>query len=393
MTKKTKTVLFLFLFGIMAAAALYFFYFSQNSSTSTASGGKIVATVTVGNIKTEVTSQGTLEPRNYVDVGAQVSGQITKLHFDIGDDVTEGDLIAEIDPEIYESQIASDNAQLSMLEAQKKEKQATLKQAQRDYNRYANLVKNQAISRETFEQSETDLNVAKAQIDSLEAQIQQAQSELDKDKTNLNYTKIYAPMTGTIVSLDVKEGETVNANQTTPTIGRVADLDTMTAQAQVAEADVSRLKDGMDVYFTTLGSNSRKWVGHVRQILPTPVTENNVVLYSVLVDVDNKDRALMTGMTTQMYFVLGNAENVLLIPVSSLVKRVAQSDTKEGQAYLIKIPMAQPDSSQDKTVIVGLTDRTSAQIISGLSEGDRVLVPQISTDAAQQSPKMGMPGL
>ncbi len=393
MTKKTKTALFLFLFGIMAVVALYFFYFSQKSSTSTASGGKIVATVTVGNIKTEVTSQGTLEPRNYVDVGAQVSGQITKLHFDIGDDVTEGDLIAEIDPEIYESQIASDNAQLSMLEAQKKEKQATLKQAQRDYNRYANLVKNQAISRETFEQSETDLNVAKAQIDYLDAQIQQAQSELDKDKTNLNYTKIYAPMTGTIVSLDVQEGETVNANQTTPTIGRVADLDTMTAQAQVAEADVSRLKDGMDVYFTTLGSNSRKWVGHVRQILPTPVTENNVVLYSVLVDVDNKDRALMTGMTTQMYFVLGNAENALLIPVSALVKRVVQSDTKEGQAYLIKIPMAQPDSSQDKTVIVGLTDRTSAQIISGLSEGDSVLVPQISTDAAQQSPKMRMPGL
>ncbi|MDD3021803.1 MAG: efflux RND transporter periplasmic adaptor subunit [Alphaproteobacteria bacterium] len=393
MTKKTKTALFLFLFGIMAAAALYFFYFPQNNSASTASGGKIVATVTVGNIKTEVTSQGTLEPRNYVDVGAQVSGQITKLHFDIGDDVTEGDLIAEIDPEIYESQIASDNAQLSMLEAQKKEKQATLKQAQRDYNRYANLVKNQAISRETFEQSETDLNVAKAQIDYLDAQIQQAQSELDKDKTNLNYTKIYAPMTGTIVSLDVQEGETVNANQTTPTIGRVADLDTMTAQAQVAEADVSRLKDGMDVYFTTLGSNSRKWVGHVRQILPTPVTENNVVLYSVLVDVDNKDRALMTGMTTQMYFVLGNAENALLIPVSALVKRVVQSDTKEGQAYLIKIPMAQPDSSQDKTVIVGLTDRTSAQIISGLSEGDSVLVPQISTDAAQQSPKMRMPGL
>ncbi len=280
-----------------------------------------------------------------------------------------------------------------MLEAQKTEKQATLKQAQRDYNRYANLVKNQAISRDVFEQSETDLNVAKAQIDYLNAQIQQAQSELDKDKTNLNYTKIYAPMTGTIVSLDVKEGETVNANQTTPTIGRVADLNTMTAQAQVAEADISRLKEGMDVYFTTLGSNSRKWVGHVRQILPTPETENNVVLYSVLVDVDNKDRALMTGMTTQMYFVLGNAENALLIPVSALVKRDAQSDTKDGQAYLVKVPTS-PENSEDRTIIVGLTDRTSAQVISGLSEGDKVLVPQTSMDGTQQQgSKMRMPRL
>lgn len=143
-------------------------------------------------------------------------------------------------------------------------------------------------------------------------------------------------MAGTIVSQSVKQGRTINANQTAPVIVRVANLSVMTAKARVAEADISKLSEGMPVYFTTLGSKDRKWEGTVRQILPTPETINDVVLYNVLVDANNEDGRLMTDMTAQMFFVLGKADNVPLVAVSALQKRIPEQDTDKGQAYEVR---------------------------------------------------------
>ncbi len=391
-SKKIITLLILAL--LVGGGAVAYRGLSSDLSAHADSIPVQTATAQKGNILTQVTSQGTLEPKDYVDVGAQISGQILKLNVEIGDQVKVGDLIAEIDPKIYESQISSDEAELAMLQAQLSEKQANKVQAQRNYTRYKKLVKDNAVSRDLFEQSETDLNVANAQIKSLEAQIKQSESTLEKDKTNLSYTKIYAPLSGTVVDLSVKEGETVNANQTTPTIGRIANLDVMTAKAQVAEADIPKLKDDMRVYFTTLGSDARKWNGKIRQILPTPTTENNVVLYDVLVDVDNKDRSLMTGMTTQMFFIIGEANDAVLIPVSALVERVPDQDTDVGTAYRIKQPsLANGTPSQEKIILVGLTDRVNAEVLSGLNVGDSVLIPAAATSDAAQSSRMRMPRL
>lgn len=394
--RETSPKIIALLFLILIAGGGVVAYRGLSSDLTAHADSIPVQTVTAqkGNILTQVTSQGTLEPKDYVDVGAQISGQIMKLNVDIGDQVKIGDLIAEIDPKIYESQISSDEAELAMLQAQLSEKHANKVQAQRNYARYKKLVKDNAISKDLFEQSETDLNVANAQIKSLEAQIKQSQSALEKDKTNLSYTKIYTPLSGTVVNLSVKEGETVNANQTTPTIGRIANLDMMTAKAQVAEADIPKLKDDMRVYFTTLGSDSRKWNGKIRQILPTPTTENNVVLYDVLVDVDNKDRSLMTGMTTQMFFIIGEANDAVLIPVSALVERVPEQDTEAGTAYRIKQPsLASGLPAQEKIILVGLTDRVSAEVLSGLNIGDPVLIPAAATSDAAQNNRMRMPRL
>ncbi len=374
------TISFIALIAIGAAAYIYM----GQTAPSKAATGITIATASRGSIESLVTAQGTLEPKTYVDVGAQVSGQIQKLHVAIGDTVKAGDLIAEIDSKTYESVIAGDEAQLAQLEAQKQEKKATMTQSQRDMGRNQKLVRESAISKSVYDQSQTDYEVAKAQLAAIEAQIKQQQSTLDKDKTNLTYTKIFAPFDGTVVDLAVKEGETVNANQTTPTIGRVANLDVMTAQAQVAEADIPKLKTGMNVYFTTLGSDGRRWTGTVRQILPTPQTVNDVVLYNILVDIENTDRALMTGMTTQMFFEKGSAKDVVTIPSTALLRRDITADTDKGTAYIVKVPSADGPPTE-KTVIVGLSDRSAAEIISGLNEGDKVVIPTATTSSATPS--------
>jgi macrolide-specific efflux system membrane fusion protein len=333
-----------------------------------------------GDVESVVTAQGTLEPKNYVDVGAQVSGLIEKMHVDIGDTVQQGDLIAEIDPEVYESQVRGDEARLKTLTAQKNQQEALVKQAELKNTRNQNLLKDKAISREAADDTQTALAVAEAQRASLEAQIEEAQSTLEGDKANLGYTKIYAPMPGVVVSQSVKEGQTINANQTAPVIVQVADLDTMTVRAKVAEADVMKITPGMAVYFTTLGSGARRWNATVRQVEPSPEIVNDVVLYNVLADVDNADGRLMSGMTTQMFFVVGRAQDAPTVPAAALNRRAPDFDTDAGQAYIVKkIVNGQP---QDTTVIVGVADRSRAAVVSGLAPGDRILLPAAVPAAA-----------
>ncbi len=385
-----KGLLLTLILLIGAGAALY--WGLPHLSQSGEEDAVTITDVTMGNLESVVTAQGTLEPKEYVDVGAQVSGVVEKLNVEIGDTVKTGDLIAEIDPDVYESQVKASAAELKVLKAQRAEQQARVKQAQQKFTRNSNLIKDNAISTETFQDAQTDLEVAKAQLVSLDAQIEKSQSTLSGDQTNLSYTKIYAPMDGTVVSQSVKEGQTINANQTAPVIVQVANLSVMTARAQVAEADISKLSEGMPVYFTTLGSKDRKWEGTVRQILPTPETINDVVLYNVLVDAANDDGRLMTDMTTQMFFVLGQAENVPLVAVSALQKRLPEKDTDQGQAYEVSV-MGQT-GPVTRTVIIGLSDRSKAQIISGLKAGDKVIsapAPQSSGNANRDMPRM--PGM
>jgi len=341
----------------------------------TASGEETPTTaITLGSIEDIVTAQGKLEPKDYVDVGAQVSGQIKVLHTDIGSTVKKGDLIAEIDPLVYQSRVAGDAAQLKTLAGQKAEIEATIKQAQQKLARNQTLIASNAISRETVEDSQTDLDVANAKLKSIKAQIEEAQSTLEGDQVNLSYTKIYAPMDGTVVDRAIKEGQTINASQTAPVIVQVANLDIMTVRAQVAEADVSRLRNDMAVYFTTLGASARRWNGQIRQILPTPETVNDVVLYNVLIDVDNSDHSLMTGMTTQNFFIVAKADNVAVIPVTALGKRVAAQDNDTGTAY--EVSAVRGGKIETTVIHIGLMDRKTAEVKSGLIEGDRVVMPQ-----------------
>lgn len=387
-----KIIIFLLVAAIIAGLALTAFKFFGPPGPAGEEGGIHISEITLGNVESVVTAQGTLEPKDYVEVGAQVSGSIMTMYVDLGDNVEKGDLIVEIDPDVYESQVRGDEANLKTLMAQKTEQDALLRQAERKYLRNKRLMESKAISEETFEDAETDYEVAKASLAYFEAQIEKAESDLEADKTNLSYTKIYAPMSGTVVSQEVTEGQTINANQSTPEIVQISNLDVMTVKGQVAEADIMNLETGMEMYFTTLGSNGRRWYGTVRQILPEPETINDVVLYNVLVDIDNKDRQLMSGMTTQMFFILGKAENAPIVQVSALTKRAADHDTEEGMAYEVKV--LTPKGPENRIVITGVSDRTNAEVISGLEVGDKVLVSSShSISSSENKEPMRMPRL
>lgn len=385
---KMKKFFIILLLLVTISLPIYYFKFYKPKQEASVINPSDIAEVVVGDIESVVTAQGTLEPKDSVDIGAQVSGQILHLYFEEGDAVKKGDLIAEIDPEIYEAQIKEDNAKLKASYAAKDEQQANLKLAKSKYDRNLKLKKDKAISVEVFEDSENAYLVAEANLKSIEAQIEQELSNLDADKTNLSYTKIYSPMDGTIISQSVTEGQTINANQTTPDVVTVANLDVMSVRAEVAEADISKLSENMSVYFTTLGSQGRKWYSTVKQILPSPTVENDVVLYNVLVDVDNKDNKLMDGMTTQMFFVLSHAEQVPIIPKSALVKKIPTDDISKGEKYIVKV-LDKDGKTEEREILVNVSDRVNAGVAEGLSVGDKVLTGEAAK--ASSKDKMGMP--
>ena len=231
---------------------------------------------------------------------------------------------------------------------------------------------------------------AAAQVKSIKAQIQQTESTLRGDEANLGYTKIYAPIAGTVVSQAAKQGQTLNANQQAPIVMRIADLSTMTVQAQVSEADVPKLRVGMDVYFTTLGGDNRRYYGKLRQIPPTPTVVNNVVLYDALFDVENPKQALMTQMTAQVFFVAAEREGRGAGAAAALAaargrrrtasaarrkrrgrtgfrQRSAQPVRQRARAMLSVV--GADGKAVDRDVKVGVMNRVSAEILSGLEAG------------------------
>jgi len=342
-------------------------------------------TISRGTIQEVVTAQGKLESKQYVDVGTQVSGQIKKLHADIGDTVKQGQLLAELDPRVYQAQVEANEARLNSLRAQLNQQKAQLTLAEQNFKRNRDLFGVNAVSQQALQESETEAAVARAQVASIQAQIQETESNIKGNQTNLSFTKIYAPMSGTVTTRPAREGQTLNANQSAPTILQIADLDTMTVRAQVAEADVTKLKEGMPVYFTTLGSTERRWHGTVRQILPAPQVVNEVVLYDVLIDVKNEGRQLMTGMTTQVFFIFGKAENVTIAPAEALTHPLPEQNNNSGKAY--RITVLTEEGRDHRVIHVGLQTRTQAEVTAGLNPGERILVsrPQGQGTATAQN--------
>ena len=325
------------------------------------------AKVERGDIEDLVSATGTVQPLEYVDVGAQVSGQLKKLHIEVGSVVKEGDLLAEIDPTVFLATVDARRAGLRNQLATMKDRKAQLVLAQLQYERQKHLMAADATTRETLQTAEASLQSAKAQIEALQAQIEQTQSTLRADQANLSYAKIYAPMNGTVVSLTARQGQTLNANQSAPTILRIADLSTMTVQAQVSEAEVGKLRQGMEVYFTTLGSQGRRWYGKLRKVEPTPTVTNNVVLYNALFDVPNTNQMLMPSMTTQVFFIASSARDALLVPAAAVTsgdnaERGARNRKNKPQATATD--SASPDKSQ-----AALSDNSS-QSESGASQAD-----------------------
>ncbi|SDR91386.1 membrane fusion protein, macrolide-specific efflux system [Halopseudomonas xinjiangensis] len=370
---------------IIALAAWYAWSRSANRQPAFAT-----ATVERGDVEDSITALGTLEPLNYVDVGTQVSGQLSALHVQLGDEVEEGQLLAEIDPTIYLARVEATRAQLANLRAQLADREAQQTLARLQAERQQNLIKLDATSQEQVESADATLRSATAQIQAIKAQIRQTESALKGEEADLNYTRVYAPMGGTVVQQLANQGQTLNANQTAPIIVQIADLSTMTVRTQVSEADIAQLEVGMPAYFSTLGQPRRRWEGTLRQILPTPEVLNNVVLFNALFDVPNPDGDLLPQMSAQVFFVRAAAQDVLTIPVTALqpstagrapgeaVKRQPSGDGRQAQVQVL----GADGEPGPRDIRVGTRNRVSVEVIEGLEEGDQVVTGRISASAA-----------
>ena len=399
--------------ALVVALAVAGGYFAWSTWLAPAGSTAQFATAVVerGDFEDVVTATGTLQPRDYVDVGTQVSGQLRVLHVDVGATVKKGELLAEIDPTVFKSRVDADRAQLANLRAQLADHQAQRVLAEQQYQRQQRLMRDNATSDDALQTASATLQSATAQIDALRAQIQQTESQLRGDEANLGYTRIYAPMDGTVVSLTAKQGQTLNANQQAPIILRIADLSTMTVQAQVSEADVSKLSIGMNVYFTTLGSEGKRYYGKLRQINPSPEIVNNVVLYDALFDVPNPKGELMTQMTAQVFFVLASAKNALLVPVSALQPLPSAGEHRRagrgnaagspgipldprarfmGKQAMVRVVNGDGEI-EDRKVEVGAMNRVSAEIVSGLQLGERVVSGPRGSGRAPPTGRMQRP--
>lgn len=324
----------------------------------------LFAPVQSGDIEKSIVSSGQLEPKRYVEVGAQVSGQVEAIYVEEGDKVTEGDLLVDIDATVFETQVRKTEAALESKKAQLIQLRAERELAVVRAKRNAELFEQNAVSEDVVVSSNTDVKVLDSRISASIAQIKADEAGLAGDKATLGFARIFAPISGTIASIKVRQGQTLNANQNAPTLMKISDLSVMTLRAEVSEADVQYIHKGMPVYFTTLGNSKKQYHSSVRQVLPTPTEVNDVVLYQVLIDIDNPDGVLMDAMTTQVFFVQSKRENTLVVPLAALKGPPNQ-----------RTVMVQTDQGvEPRTVTTGIQNRTSVEILSGLNRGEQIVV-------------------
>ena len=407
----------------------------------------ITAEVTQGDIESSVLATGILEATKMVSVGAQVSGQVRKMYVELGDQVKQGQLIARIDSVRQENDLKTAEASIKNQMAQLAVRQANLAKVEAEYNRQKAMYAQDATSRSELESAFANYKTAQADITAINAQIEQSRLTLATAKEDLGYTQIVAPMDGTIVAIVTKEGQTVNANQSAPTIVKLAKLDTMTIKAEISEADVMKVEEGQTVYFTTLGNNEKKIYAKLRQVEPAPNSINtdgntssssssSAVYYNALFDVPNEDGKLRIDMTAQVYIVLDEAKNVLTIPAAAIQgsnrppranrgeargegsrgeggpasrseaesaqgnrpagERPARLNLSEAELALIEqgkaqrgvVRVLQADGTAKPTpVLIGLNNRATAQVLKGLKRGDQVVIADgsdTSNDAAKR---------
>lgn len=346
----------------------------------------ITASAETRDLEQLIMADGTLKARKQVSVGAQVSGQIKKLHVTLGQEVKQGELLVEIDDLPQQNALKDALAQRDNLQAQLDSKEATLRNARLAYQRQRQIVARGLGSTADHDSAKATLNETQADIRALNAQRVQAEIAMDTARVNLGYTRILAPLSGTVVAMPVEEGQTLNASQSTPTLLKIAQLDTMTVEARISEADVINVRVGMPVYFTILGNSQRRFEGSLRAIEPAPDTINDddttsssdssAIYYHGLFEVPNQDGQLRISMTAKVYLVVARLKDALVIPAIALQGDQVRVVDNGGKISL-------------RRVKVGLNNKVDAQILSGLSAGERVIVSEVS--AGQSNAAGGMP--
>jgi len=343
--------------------------------------------VSRGSIEETVLASGTIEASSLVSVGAEVSGRIKSLNVALGDDVKAGDVIAEIDSLNQENAVKAAEASLANVEAQQAIQEANLAQARVALERARKLNPQKLISDADLQVAELAVQTAEGQLKAVAAQILQATLSVDSAKLNLDRTKIVAPSDGTVVAVAVEVGQSVNANNESPTIVKIANLDRMVVKAEISEADVPKVEPGQKVYFTILGDPDTKIEATLRAVEPAPESigdestsssssSSAAIYYNGLFDVDNPDHRLRISMTAQVTIVLRSADDVLVLPASVLTGKDRQG------GYTVQVWSAEKRAAEPTKIKVGLNNKVTAEVTSGLNEGDLVVASAAAAAAA-----------
>lgn len=388
----------------------------------------VTSPVTRGDLEQTVDATGVIDAYKLVNVGAQASGQIKKLYVQLGDEVKAGDPIAEIDSITQENSLRNAEAALENVRAQRAVQAANLRESELAFERQRMMFAEQASSKAEFDSAEAKLATTRAQVRAIDAQIKQRETELGTARANLGYTRIAAPIDGTVVAVVAEEGRTVNANQSAPTIVKLARLDTVTVNAEISEADVVKVKTGMPVYFTILGNPDRKYHATLRTVNPAPASiasesssnassgSSSAVYYNALFDVENPDGSLRIDMTAQVSVLLQQAKDSLLIPAVALGPKMGEgrgprpagAEGKPGgdrpargegrgprpegapprvtkrddcTHYMVRVVGADGQPAP-RPVCIGLNNGSMAQVVDGLAEGDQIVVGEAGEGSA-----------
>jgi len=383
--KKTKILIILLILGVGG-----YFVYDKFFKVKEEEVEFITKKAKKGSFSKKVDATGEIFATELIDVGAQVSGQIKKLYVKLGDQVKKGDMIASIDSSTQQNSIDNKEAQLAIYKAQLESAKVALNIAKTQFDRENALFSKNATSKQEFETAKNTYSENSAKIKELEAQIKQTNIELSTAKINLGYTKITAPRDGTVVSVQVEEGQTVNANQTTPTIVNIADLSHVKMKMQIAEGDITKIKVGTPVEYSILSEPTKKFQTTVSSIDPGLTTlsdgsygssssskssysssssSSSAVYYYAQSIVDNKDGILRIGMTTQNELLIANVEDAIIVPSIGIKK-----DENGTFVYVLK------DGKPVKTAVkTGIKDNLDTQIISGINEGDEIITSQGSS--------------
>ena len=350
------------------------------------------------DIMQTVNATGEIAAAQLVDVGAQASGQIKKLYVKLGQQVKKGDLIADIDSTTQLNTLNTNKAKLDTYRAQLVSAQIALKMKQRAFDRERALMGQDATSKTDFDNAQDNLAAARANVAELKSQIRQTQIAINTSEADLGYTRITAPMDGTVVSIPVEEGQTVNSSQNTPTIVQLADLSKMLNKMQIAEGDMSKVKAGMHLTFTTLADNNKVRKATLEAVDPgltkmsqgsydtSTDTTDTAIYYYARALVPNDDGTLHIGMTTQNNIFVKSVKNVLTVSNQAI---------RHNRGKKVVKVLGDNQQVQEKQIETGITDGMRTEVKSGLKEGDRVVLSALSKADAKngvsKEPKMRSP--
>ncbi|MBR1649199.1 MAG: efflux RND transporter periplasmic adaptor subunit [Alphaproteobacteria bacterium] len=374
-------------FAIILSLAGVFVWHYQNLSSD--NSRFVTARLTKGDITERVSASGTINPISNIDVGTQVSGRIQKIYVDYNSLVKKDQLLAEIDPSSFKSNVAREKANLDVAKAQVMSAEASRDYYKKHLERIKKLNQQNYSADKELDEAIKNYDTAVASVALYKAQVEQAQAALDYNEIQLGYTKIISPVDGIIVSKNVEEGQTVAASFETPVLFNVAeDLTKMQIETSVVEADIAKVSEGQKVEFNVDSFPNETFEGTVTQVRNEAVTTSNVVTYQVVIAVDNSELKFKPGMTANVEIITANEKNVFVVPNKAL-RFSMDENVRYAQKGIWIIEDGHPSRLE---ITSGVYDDNNTQIFAPqLKEGLEVIVERSSPDKNKRNLPMRVP--